>query len=279
MKKRRKGDLAVPELPEMETYRRFCSSLLIGRTITHIEVTREKSINTSVEEFKREGLNRIVIRMDRHAKHLAFHLSSGKVLLLHLMLGGLMFFGSKEERPSRTVQITLSFGEMSLYFIGLRLGYLHLISQTQLAENVCHLGPEPLSDQFAAADWMARIQPKRGMLKHTLVDQKFISGIGNCYSDEICWQAGILPFRKCSELSDEERIKLFYAMRHTLEEAVKLGGYMEQPFTTQDNLTGGYNNALKVYDCEHRPCLRCGHLIQKDVDSSRKIFYCKGCQR
>ncbi len=269
----------MPELPEMETYKSFCNDFVKGNMITAIEVSREKSLNVPSDEFRSVVCGHRIVNIERRAKHLIFRLDHGMALLLHLMLGGWMFFGSERDRPDRTIQVQLTFGNSSLYFIGLRLGYLHLKSEEQLQDVFRKLGPEPLEPNFRAQAWLKRIQSRSGALKTTLVDQSFVAGIGNCYSDEMCWHAGILPYRKCRELSQEEQLKLYTSMRELLREAVGLGGYMEHPFTVQDKHTGGYNAHCKVYDEEDKPCRRCGHLITKDTFASRKMFYCKGCQR
>jgi formamidopyrimidine-DNA glycosylase len=269
----------MPELPEMETYRSLCTSALKGKAVTDIEIGREKSLNIPAEQFQHTVHHQTITGLDRRAKHLIFRLENGYSLLLHLMLGGWMFYGTEAEKPERTIQIKLSFGSQALYFIGLRLGYLHLMTEEQLNLTFQKLGPEPLSADFREPDWLRLIQSRSGALKTTLVDQSFLSGIGNCYADEICWHAGLMPSRKCRDLSESEQLKLFSSMREILHEAIHKGGYMDQPFTAGDRLTGGYNAHCKVYDEEGQPCRRCGQPIIKGEISSRKMFYCNGCQR
>lgn len=300
----------MPELPEMEHYRRMLSARIVPRTIDSIEIGREKSLNVPADEFKAEVLGKRVVEVRRRAKHLLFRLegnrenerepmhrgglqrgtrlwpgasgdrpaSSSRVLLLHLMLGGWMFYGKEEEKPDRTVQVRLGFGENSVYFIGLRLGYLHLLDDEGIEARLAKLGPEPLDPGFAPDHLIAAAGRKHGMLKAVLTDQTVISGIGSCYSDEICFSAGILPVRQANTLSEAEWGRLYRAMQSTLREALLYGGYMEHPFFRGDRVTGGYNERCKVYGRGGEPCLRCGSPIRQTEVSGRKCFFCEHCQ-
>ncbi|MFD1737159.1 Fpg/Nei family DNA glycosylase [Bacillus salitolerans] len=268
----------MPELPEMENYRALLIEQVLNRTITDIKITREKSINIPVEQFKELVIGERIVAITRRGKHLVFQLGNGYRLLLHLMLGGIMYVGSNQDQPKRTKQVIFDFNEKELFFIGLRLGYLHLYTEEGIAKELEKLGPEPLEPSFSFEAFLSIIKGKRGKLKTTLVDQKFIAGIGNCYSDEICYHAQLLPMKTCNDLTDTEKESLYRSIRYVLKRAYELGGYMERPLYKNDLLTGGYNQHCYVYDREGETCERCGHPIVKDELSSRKCFYCKGCQ-
>lgn len=270
--------MLVPELPEMENYKTLLHERLASQTVTKVEVNREKSINVSLDQFIMEVQDEEILGVERRAKHLIFKLKNKKNLLLHLMLGGWMYLGDEHDNPERTKQIILSFGDRKLYFIGLRLGYLHLLSEDELQKEFHDLGPEPLAPEFKMEDFLQLIDEKRGMLKTTLVDQKFLSGIGNCYSDEICYKAALLPDKKANELNEEQKRNLYHSIQSVLIRATDLGGYMDSHLYKEDKLTGGYNAHCYVYDREGEPCYRCGQAIIKDKISSRKSFYCRNCQ-
>lgn len=269
----------MPELPEMETYRNLLLPRLRGQRITHVHVGRERSLNLPSAEFIRSVQHSTVMDVKRRAKYLLFQLDTDHVLLLHLMLGGLLYWGTEEDKPDRTVQITLSFGKDRLYFIGLRLGYLHLHSAESVRTLLSKLGPEPLASDFGLEQFRKAMAGKRGKLKTTLTDQTVLAGIGNCYVDEICHAAGLRPDRTLSSLSDQEMASLYDGLRSVLAEAVSVGGYMEVPLYAGDRLTGGYNARCRVYDREGEPCPRCGSAIIRLELASRKTFLCPGCQR
>lgn len=269
----------MPELPEMENYKRLLNQKIAGQLITAIEINREKSINTTPELMMNSVQHQKVLNVDRRGKHLLFHLQNGHVLLLHLMLGGWMFYGLEADRPKRTIQVRISFGENHLYFIGLRLGYLHLYNKKDVQQRLLHLGPEPLTNDFTLNEFLKIFSHKHGRLKTKLLDQEFIAGIGNCYSDEICYQARIKPIRNINEVNDTKRSQLFHSMKQVLQGAIKHGGYMANPFSKGDTLTGGFDDLCKVYDREGEKCERCGAIIIKQMISSRKTFYCTNCQK
>ncbi len=269
----------MPELPEMENYKILLTEKVVGKKIIEVEVNREKSINVPIDQFKQVVEGKKIVKIGRRAKHLLFYLDNDQILLLHLMLGGWMFYGTEDEKPNRTIQVKLSFGVENLYFIGLRLGYLHLFSKGEIEERLKDLGPEPLEqDGFSLAIFQKMIENKRGILKTSLVDQGFIAGIGNCYSDEICFDAAILPMKKGAELGNNQIKILYSSIQNVLKEATREGGYMESPLYVGDQLTGGFDPQCKVYDREGEPCTRCGSPIIKEIISSKKTFYCKTCQ-
>ncbi|OLS39947.1 bifunctional DNA-formamidopyrimidine glycosylase/DNA-(apurinic or apyrimidinic site) lyase [Bacillus sp. MRMR6] len=269
----------MPELPEMENYRGLLNQRIANQVITDVEINREKSINVHPDLFIRTVENQKVVAVNRRAKHLLFHLQNGQVLLLHLMLGGWMYFGSEEDKPKRTIQVRLSFGDQHLYFIGLRLGYLHLYNEKDVQQELSDLGPEPLEQDFTLQKFLDLLGNRRGRIKTKLLDQKFIAGIGNCYSDEICFQAGLLPKKEIEEISKTERTILYQSVQQALQSALKHGGYMDNPFYNGDTLTGGYNKLCLVYDREGENCHRCGATIVKETISSRKTFFCPNCQK
>jgi formamidopyrimidine-DNA glycosylase len=270
------GNASVPELPEMENYKRLLVKQVINKSIKDVTVTREKTINVDGNTFRKQLLNHSIVAIKRRAKHLIFVLDTGKALLLHLMLGGSMFYG--KDTPERTAQVTLHFHDYNLYFLGLRLGYLHLHTLEEVEHILAKLGPEPLEPRFKFEDFMQVMKGRRTNLKVTLVDQSVMSGIGNCYSDEICFEAQLLPARKVSSLGEQERKQLFEAIHTVLKAAIQYGGYMDTPLYEGDELTGNFDPKCRVYDRGGEPCVNCGNPLIKAVVSSKKSFYCTHCQ-
>src|SRR5689334_18726904 len=108
----------MPELPEMENYKILLNQKIAGQIITEVQINREKSINLNPDLFIKTCYHQKIISINRRGKHLLFQLQNGQILLLHLMLGGWMFYGTEADKPNRTVQVRLSFGEHHLFFIG-----------------------------------------------------------------------------------------------------------------------------------------------------------------
>ncbi|MBD3918942.1 bifunctional DNA-formamidopyrimidine glycosylase/DNA-(apurinic or apyrimidinic site) lyase [Paenibacillus sp. PR3] len=268
----------MPELPEMETYRKLLSERIAGRTITGVVVTRDKTINMPPEQFIEAVVGRVVWFVERRGKHLLLHLDDGRRLIIHLMLGGSLYYGDEEDRPDRNVQVELSFGEHKLFGIGLRLGYVHLVTAKEAIERFQELGPEPLDTRLTVSKFKERFKGKRGALKTALVDQHTIAGIGNCYADEICFIASIRPTVRIPALKEDDWERLFRAMQSVLREATAYGGYMDAPFTREDTLTGGFDERCRVYDRVGEPCVQCGTAIERGEVATKKVFYCPTCQ-
>ncbi|MBB6730345.1 Fpg/Nei family DNA glycosylase [Cohnella zeiphila] len=272
----------MPEWPEMDTYRRLLSPLVCGRTIAAAEVNREKTINEPTAEFQAAVIGRTVLFVERRGKHLLFHLDDGNRLLLHLMLGGWLYYGTEPEagKESGSYQVVLTFEDGNrLFFGGLRLGYLHRLSAKSALEHLKPLGPDPFDPRLTPEAFAKRLGTRRGRLKSALVDQKLISGVGNCYSDEICFDAEVQPTAAIPELEPETKLRLYRSMRKVLEEAAENGGYMDHKFTADDTFVGGYDNKCRVYDREGEACVRCGEAIRLEIVNSRKMFYCPSCQK
>lgn len=268
----------MPEFPEMENYRRLLSQHIINVPITCVTVNRDKTINVETEAFAQALLGARVVFVERRAKYILFHLYDGRRLLLHLMLGGMLFYGTEDERPARSTQVEIAFGDKILYFIGLRLGYLHLVSVKEGEALMGKLGPELLDRRMTLERFEDLLKKRRGALKTTLVNQHVFAGIGNCYADEIAYEAGLLPTALIQGLTKDSITRLYNAVRKVLIEATEIGGYMEIPFMTGDTVTGSYNDQCKVYDREGELCHRDGGTIVKIELSGRKVFYCPDCQ-
>jgi len=269
----------MPEYPEMEHYRTQLSQRLGGQKIDNVVVNREASVNEPAETFVSALIGRTVLFVERRGKHLLFHLDDGNRLLLHLMLGGWLAYGTEGPKEDSHFQVILTFGDgNSLYFGGLRLGYLHRISAKTAFELMKELGPEPFDPRLTPEAFRKRLAGKKGKLKTTLTDQRFLAGIGNCYSDEICFEAKLHPATSAAKLTEEQANRLYAAMRKVLTEAKEAGGYMDHPLTPDDKLTGGFNERCRVYDRKDEPCVECGTPIAFETLTGRKMFYCPHCQ-
>jgi len=268
----------MPEMPEMENYRRLITDQILDVPITNVIVNREKSINIEQDIFISELLNTRVIFIERRGKYLNFHLNNGRRLLVHLMLGGLIFVGKHEDLPQRNTQVEISFGETALYFMGLRLGYVHLLSAKEVEQVLGQLGPEVTDRRMNSERFLNIVNGRRGALKTLLVNQNVIAGIGNRYADEIAFEARLLPSAKVQDLEPEAIERLYVSTKSVLSKAVEAGGYIDTPVTKDDSHTGSYKSEFKVYDREGELCPQCGGIVVKVELNSKKTFYCPTCQ-
>lgn len=269
----------MPEIPEMEVYKKHLRDKVIHKKIVDIEINREKSINVNFEKFKDMVNDQLIVFVSRRAKHLIITLGNGFYLVAHLMLGGRIYYAAPEENIKNKGSVVLKFYDHSkLYFINLRLGWLHVYTEQEMDEKFSKLGPEPLSGFLTVEKLAEMLSQRKGNIKPLLTEQEFIAGIGNCYSDEILFRAKIRPDRKANDLNFTEVNNLFAAISTTLEEAINNGGYTDKPFSQDDTFSGGHEDYLQVYDRENEPCYQCNDIVQLVKVSGKKSFFCPTCQ-
>jgi formamidopyrimidine-DNA glycosylase len=291
----------MPEIPEMELYKENLNSTVRGKGIQKIWVYRPKSVNYEVDIFIDRIIGLNISNVDRKGKYLIFNLSNGLKLLAHMMLDGRLYYLTKEAagnlesfeldqvdklrekvpglsgKPSVLVQFE---DDSLLFFCQLTLGYLRLYEDREIRPILEELGPDPLDPQFGAEAFSQLLAKasKRGMIKPWLMQQRNIAGVGNAYSNEALFGAGILPKRTIGALDSHERVKLYNELLEVLKKSIQCGGDMEEPFSLGDDFTGGFNPYFRVYDRADKPCVLCGDFIVREEVGGRNAFYCPHCQ-
>lgn len=272
----------MPEIPEMETYRNMLDRTVVVKNITGAVVNRPRSINIAPEQFSAALVGQFIENVSRRAKYLVFQLRGGLYMVTHMMLDGRIYYGPsgiESGLPGKS-HVILNFADNnSLYFCDLRLGYLHLLDQAGTNSELAGLGIEPLSADFTWETFMGIFRGRRGAIKPLLIEQKLIAGLGNAYSNEVLFAAGILPDRVVPSIAENEMRKLWQAIPRLLREAIQNGGYIEEPYASWDNLSGGQIPHFMVYDRSGEPCKVCGTTIQENKLGGRWAYYCVNCQR
>lgn len=272
----------MPEIPEIETIRQHLANTVIDKKISKTIVNREKTINLPSNEFKILTEQQIITAVQRRAKLLILSLSNGYSLVFHFMLEGyIKFYKPSETVPDKAHIIVIFETNEKLAFFKMNLGYLHLVPTPTLTDikEIANLGPEPLSEDFTLAAFSAALTKHRGMLKPLLMDQSFIAGIGNVYSNEILFCAKLMPTAKVSQLTSKDIAHLFICIKNVLQTALANGGVLDESFASDDTLTGGHTPHLKVAYRTGQPCYLCGHPIQSKKVGGRNAFFCPVCQR
>ncbi|WP_341277873.1 DNA-formamidopyrimidine glycosylase family protein [Paenibacillus sp. FSL H8-0537] len=268
----------MPELPEIENYRVILTERLAGDRITGVQVLQEKLLNVSAEQFDEALTNRTIWFVERRGKHLLLHLDNGKRLFAQLDAGASLFYGQGDERPQSEAQIVIQLETGSLYVVGMRQGFVHLLSVKETGQVLAELGPDPLDKRLTLEKFTQLFRKKRGALKAAMADQQVISGIGSFYADEIAYAAAVRPDIKIPLIQEEAWKRLYEAMHAVLKEAAGKGGSVEQPLTMDDKLTGGYYTQRRVYERAGEACGTCGTPIEVVGTAARKAFVCPSCQ-
>lgn len=271
----------VPELPEVENVARSLQGLLVGRTITGVSVGWERNIaHPAVKEFKEQIAGRRIEAVGRRGKYVLISLDEG-CMLVHLKMSGNLrvLDGDEPMHPHVRVVFDLDDGRQLRFRNQRKWGRIYLVRDIEQVTG--NLGPEPLADDLTLEEFCALLSRRSGRLKSLLLNQQFITGLGNIYANEVLFAARLHPERRAGSLTREEQVDLYHAIREVLTRAIDAGG------TTLDD--GGYANAageagrfqveLAVHGRAGKPCAVCGTLIERMVVGARSAYYCPGCQR
>jgi formamidopyrimidine-DNA glycosylase len=282
------GTASVPELPEVETIRRDLDGEVVGRRIKSVQVKGRRSIrrHRGPAEFKGLLEGHKIVAVSRRGKYLLLSLDDGDILVVHLgMSGQLLRPSSAREAAGRHMHVSIAFtrgGE--LRFVDPRtFGEMFVASEPVVAHEVPelgHLGFDPLTEAMSWIHFSDLLRARKTKLKPLLMDQRFVAGIGNIYSDEILFAAGLRHDRSSETLSSEEVRRLYRAMVETLSDAVRHRGssLADQQYCDLFGRPGDFQEHHQVYDREGLPCPRCHRAVTRIKLAGRSSFLCEGCQ-
>ncbi|MCM8793782.1 MAG: formamidopyrimidine-DNA glycosylase, partial [Candidatus Omnitrophica bacterium] len=194
---------------------------------------------------------------------------------IHLKLTGQLIYPG-EPNKSR-VSFKLSDGKYLDYRDRRVLGELRLIDDWRKLKFIQELGPEPFD--IGLEEFKEMLSGKKTKIKLLLMDQTFISGVGNLYANEALFRAKINPQRQANSLSDKEKELLFKEIKDTLNEAMKYKGSSVDQYLQLSGEPGEYAKYHKVYDREGKPCLVCKTSIRRITLGGRGTYFCPNCQK
>ena len=268
--------LAMPELPDLEVIKEFLQDHIVGQEIAEVEVVRPIVVrNLAGGDFALRLTGQRIERVHRRGKFLILALDSGDYLVINPMLAGRLHYAPRRERRLRKTFVVLHLADgMDLRYADARtMGKVYLTDDLAEVPGFADLGPEALDPDLTLDIFKERLRKYRGEIKGVLTRQSFVAGIGNAYADEICWRAGVYPFRKRPRLSDEEMARLYEAMHEVLNEAIA---------TLRERVGADIHveirDFLKVHGRGGQPCPRCGTTISEIRARQRLTNFCRQCQ-
>jgi formamidopyrimidine-DNA glycosylase len=271
----------MPELPEVETVVRELNRALPGRRIRRVEVFRRDALGRVPTAVFADALRgRGFGAVGRHGKFLLFPLDPAGFLVAHLRMTGKFILSDPLSAPGphHRVWFHLEDGQ-TLIFQDLRcFGTLAYVERLEDAPSLARLGVDPLGAAFTAR-WLAEaLSASRAPLKHWLMDQTRIAGLGNIYVSEVLFRAALSPKRRARRVKPEEARRLHRAIRTVLRLAIRKNGTTISDFQRVDEKFGEFQRYLKVYGREGEPCPKCGAAIRRIPQQQRSTFYCARCQ-
>jgi len=298
----------MPELPEVETIARDLDRLMAGAYIMDFQVTNERTrrarpfLEPAENKFRKMIVGKKILKIFRRAKMLVIDLGKER-LLIHLKMTGQLVFkpkkgetvagghpipaasragiGAGPELPNRFTRAVVCLSAGDLYFNDVRrFGWMKLLDKSEFESLSDDLGVEPLSLDFTLAHFMKIMAKKRkGSVKPALLDQKYITGIGNIYADEALFRARIRPERPVATLKPQEIRKLRQTIRAVLNLSIKYRGTSFSDYRDGRGNPGGFSKHLKVYGRAGKTCFVCRRPVRKTRLGGRGTHWCDNCQK
>ena len=278
------------ELPEVEVMRRDLERDVIGRRIKHAEVKGTRNAMRAIrrhakrKDFTSRLDGRKIQKIDRRGKYLLLTLDSGDVLVVHFGMSGQFHRGTGRIALPPHTHVVLTFQQGGdLRFADPRtFGEMFVAATDELGKikELQHLAIDPLDQVFTWPTFQYLLAQRASKMKQLMMDQKFISGLGNIYSDEVLFAAGLRYDRVSDTLSSQEVRRLYRAIQETMQEAIKARGTTleDEAYVDLFGKPGEYAAELKVYGREGLPCRRCRTPIQSVRISQRSSYFCPQCQ-
>jgi len=275
----------MPELPEVETVvRDLRAAGLAGRRIRRVTVLHPAVVaGAAPSAFARRLAGRRITAVARRAKFLIFQLDRGGPLTLHLRMTGQLHLvrGIPPRDRHDHLRLELDDGRTLVYHDPRRFGRWRLLAPG--ADPFRRLGPEPLDGTLTAAAFAARLARHRRQLKPLLLDQAFLAGLGNIYTDEALWAARLHPRRRADRVQPAAARALWAAIRRVLTSAIRHRGTTlglgEGHFKGPQHERGRFRFRLRAYGRAGEPCRRCGAPLRRIVVAQRGTHFCPRCQR
>ena len=286
----------MPELPEIEIVKRSLFKKINGAKIVNVKINNKNLRYKITDELPKKLINEKILKISRRSKYLIFHFKN-KLLLAHLgMSGKFLIIKSKDKKMFKTsfyydldilakhnhIHFILNNGLELIYNDVRRFGFFKLFENIKLKEitYLKKLGPEPFSVLFCIKYVQKFIKNRKKNIKSLLMDQTFVSGLGNIYVNEALFLSKIHPLRQCSNLERKSIKNLIYNIRKVLKIAINQGGSSIRDFKNVYGKSGNFQQFFNVYGQENKDCSRisCKGKIKKISISNRSSFYCNVCQ-
>jgi len=286
----------MPELPEIEIVKRSLFKMINEAIIVDIKIKNKNLRYKIPHTFSKQLIGEKILRISRRSKYLIFHFKK-KLLLTHLgMSGKLMLMRNYDDKIFKTsfyydlnvqqkhnhIYFKLNNGLVLIYNDVRRFGFFKFYNTTQLNKIIFlkKLGIEPLRKIFNVEYFEKFIKNRKKNIKNLLMDQTFVSGLGNIYVNETLFLSKIKPLRTCNSLNKNEIKNLILNTKKILKFAISKGGSSIRDFQNTLGKSGNFQQFFRVYGQKNKKCSRisCKGKIKKIVISNSSSFYCNTCQ-
>ena len=270
----------MPELPEVETIVRELRTRLTRRRVESATVERADVVHGDPRPLEALLAGRLVKTVDRRAKRIIIELTRNLRLVFHLGMSGRLTIDDHDNPIAKHTHVRIGFGREigELRFRDpRRFGGVWVLTDAgeYVGKRLGRLGPEPLE---LAAKGFRRILASRRQIKALLLDQSKIAGLGNIYTDEALYAAGVHPMTPADALAEPIAGQLLRAIKQTLRRAIRARGSTLMDYRTVNGLEGSFQRQHRVYGRTGQPCHKCGAPIERIIVAGRSTCFCPRCQ-
>jgi len=287
----------MPELPEVEIIRQSLEKKVKDKIIEKVLVKNRNLRFKIHSKFEIHLQKKKIKKIDRFSKYLIILFKDTSGFIIHLGMSGTIHlfdfnkknfftnasFYNSQILPKKHNHVEIKFNKLKLiYNDPRRFGYFTIFSnKIELKKKFSHFGPEPFSKLFSLKYIIKYLKNKEKNIKNFLLDQKFVSGIGNIYANEILYYSHIKPFRKAKTLTKDECKKILLYSKLVLKKAIHKGGSSIKDFQNTNGNMGTFQKEFNVYQRESLNCVKdkCNGIIEKKIISNRSSFFCNYCQK
>ena len=287
----------MPELPEVEIVKQSLSQKIQQKKIRKV-IIKNRNLRFKIPlKFEQLLKNKTIKKVTRFSKYLILNFSDDSFCLIHLGMSGTIHlikknslnkftntsFYNSSNLPKKHNHVEIQFNDLKIiYNDPRRFGFFKFIkNNNDLIRRFNHLGPEPFFKNFNLKYLLNYFLDKKKDIKSFLLDQKFVSGIGNIYASEILFFCKIKPTRCAMRLSKQDCKNIILFSKRVLNRAIKKGGSSIRDFRDTLGKNGTFQKEFKVYQRENLNCSRskCNGKIKKIFISNRSTFFCNNCQK
>ena len=289
----------MPELPEVEVVKRSLTRKVKNLIIQKVNI-KDSKLRYHIDKNKFRKITGLRIKkIERKSKFLLFFLNKNFIMMVHLGMTGKFFFVDRKNTKLKTsfyynidykkeqkydrVEFILNKNQKLIYNDVRKFGFIKLLRNKKYKNNfhLKHLGPEPLKNTFNYTYFKNYIKGRSRVIKDILMDQKFVSGIGNIYANEILFLSKVKPSRKVKNLKEFELKKIINFTKVVLKNAIELGGSSIKDFSSSNGKKGSFQQHFNVYGKKGAACSNttCKSIIVKSSISNRSTFFCNNCQK
>jgi formamidopyrimidine-DNA glycosylase len=234
----------MPELPEVETVMCGLLPAMLGDQIERVKLYRKDLRVPFPKGMQKTLAEQRITALTRRAKYILVSFANGKILVIHLgMSGRVSIVPHGEEYALQKhdhMVLTMSSGIRIIYNDPRRFGMVFIIKdgERETHKAFCHLGPEPLGNDFSAPYLLEVLGNKKTAIKQALLDQRVVVGVGNIYACEALYRAKINPSKPANKLTVDKAEELVKAIRFILRKAIKAGGSTLKDYRHADGELG-----------------------------------------